>query len=423
MSWESRIMCGRGPDLQPRVLEVDSNGYLAGIGFIVDNMSSLSGASWNVDINADPGGDGTAEKPFQTIGEALSVASAGDSIAINAGTYTETGLDVSLDALELRFELGVVIDPASGTALTVSGDFCKLIGEHEITPATGETGLLVTGDECVISSSKVVGGAIGVQVTGTGVILSDCAAGYQTSIAYDLQGHQGRLYRCKTVGSSTTIGYKINGGADTGVLESCTSAGHQTSGFYIGAGSQDWTLLNCSSGSGDGRWVDVDDASVWSNFSFDDEAVHLTTFDGSGPGTDNLFKVSGCVEIQYILGGVHTALSADVDNIYLDLWDGTNSEEITDNGSGGVDTDSADAGSVFVKTEKATSVLTLLKSNQCRVEENTNFNRPRIPFILNQKKDTDTYIRLVYSGVATSGAIHWHCKWFPLTEDGFLEEV
>jgi len=142
---------------------------------------------------------------------------------------------------------------------------------------------------------------------------------------------------------------------------------------------------------------------------------------GGGGSQDNIFKVSGCVEIHYIYGDVHTILNADVDNIYLDLWDGTSSVEITDNGGGGTDTNSADVGSVFIKSEIATTAITLLQSNQGRVEENTSFRLPRTPFILNQKKDTNTYIRVVYSGVATSGAIHWHCKWEPLTEDGFVE--
>ena len=387
------------------------------------HLPLFTGDLWYVDAaQPDDTGDGRSpETAKETIGAAIGVAAAGDAITVKSGTYTETGLDMNLDALELWCEIGVTIDPASGTALTVSGNACRIKGEHTISVAAGATGLLISGDECVIADSKILNGAIGVQVTGSGVILNECAVGFQTSIAYDLQGIQGRLFRCKTVGSGATIGYKISGGADTGVLESCTSTGRQTAGYYIETGSQDWTLLRCSSGAGDGSQIDVDNANVWSGYTFDDEVFHTTTFAGGGGGTDNLFQITGSVEIQFIYGNVETVLSVDVDDIYLDLWDGTVAVEITDNA--GTDTNSADTGSLFVKTEDATAIITLLQSNQGRVHENTNFRKPLVPFILNQKKDTATYIRLTYSGVATSGAIHWHCRWEPLTEGAFVVAV
>lgn len=386
----------------------------------IEYITKFAGHSWYVDAAVASSGNGIEPAyAFKTIGEAITAASSGDRIVVKSGTYTETGLDLDKDSVELWCETGVTISPATGTALTISGNYCTVSGRLRITPAAGATGLLVSGNECVIGNVKVLKGAIGIQVTGTGVILDNCAVGFPTTIAYDLQGEQGRLHRCKTVGNASTYGYRVSNSASTGVLDSCTSMGHATAGYYIDSGSSEWTILRCSSGADEGRWVDVDNANVWSNFTFDNEVYHTTTFDGSGPGTDNLFKVTGAVEIDYIYGDVDVVLSADVDDIYLDLWDGTNSKEITD--SSGTDTDSAPVGSLFIKTEKASSAITLLKADQCRVEENTSFQRPRIPFIANQKADTDTYIRVVYSGVATSGAIHWHCRWIPLTEDGFVE--
>lgn len=381
-----------------------------------------AGRIWHVDTSAGNNNNIGTEPylAFQTITAAITASSAGDLIIVKAGTYTEVGINLTEDDIEICFQQGVLIDPASGTAMTVSGKSCKLTGKLKITPAVGAIGLLISGDECVVNNSKVLTGAIGIQVTGSGVVLNDCAAGLQTVMAYDVQGIQGRLFRCKTVGNGATHGFKINGGADTGVLQDCTSTGHTIAGFYIETGSQDWTLLNCSSGAGDGRWVDVDHANVWSNFTFDDEVYHVTTFAGAGPTNENLFQVTGSVEIDYIYGTVTTILNADVDDVYLDLWDGTVSVEITDNGGGGTDTDSADVGSLLIKTEKATTAITLLKNDQGRVEENTSFRKPRVPFVLTQKKDTDTYVRLVYSGVATGGVIEWHCKWKPLGDSGFV---
>ena len=375
------------------------------------------------DAQADDTGDGlsptTAKK---TIGAALGLTIAGDAVSVKAGTYTETGIDLNLAGLQLWCEVGTFIAPTSGVALTLSGNSCLVRGQLWVTAFAGQVGVNVTGDFAYITEVAVIGGTSGFAVSGDGSFLFDCRAGLQTVAGYNITGSRGVYDKCSTAGlGGASYGYYLNGGADIGLLLSCTSVAHGTAGFHIATGSQDWTLKDCSSGAGDGPRGDVDDANVWSNYTFDDEVVHLTTFAGGGGSQDNLFKVTGTVEILSIFGGVETILNADVDNIYLDLWDGTVSVEITDNA--GTDTNTADLGSVFIKTEIATSTITLMQSNQGRVEENTNWREPRIPFLLTQKKDTDTFIRVVYSGVATDGAIHWHCRWEPITEDGFVAAV
>jgi len=383
------------------------------------NIPLFTGTIWYVDASVGSSGNGLSPgAAFKTIGEAIAAASEGDAIRIGAGTYTETGLDVNVNSIDVWCEYGAIIAPPSGTALTISGDSCLVDGKLKVTPAAGQVGVLVSGDECVLEDVKVMNAGTGIRITGTGTILEGCAVGFPTSVGYDIQGDQTRLYHCSTVGNGATYGYKVSNGADTGVLDSCTSIGHQSAGYYIDTGSQEWTILRCSSGAGDGRWVDVDNVNVWSSFTFDCEVFHTTMFDGSGPGTDNLFKVEGSVEVKYIFGDVTTALSADVGKVYLDLWDGTNSAEITD--SAGTDVSSAPVGSLIIKTEKASSPIDLLQSDQCHVEENTSFREPRVPSVLTQKAGATTYIRLAYAGTATSGAIHWHCRWEPLTEDGFV---
>jgi len=374
---------------------------------------------------ADDTGDGrspaTAKK---TIGAALGLTVAGDAVTVKAGTYTETGIDLNLNALEMWCEIGTFLAPTSGVALTLSGNSCRVRGQLWVLAFGGQIGVNVTGDLAYITEVAVMNGTNGFAVSGDGSFLFDCRAGLQTVAAYNITGSRGIYDKCSTVGAGgDTYGYHINSGADIGLFLSCTSVNHGFGGFYIATLSANWTLKDCSSGAGDGPRVDVDDANVWSGYTYDDEVFHTTTFGGGGGSQDNLFQVTGSVEIQFIYGNVETVLSADVDDIYLDLWDGTVSAEITDNGGGGTDTNSADIGSLFIKTEIATSPITLMQSNQGRVEENTNWRDPRLPFLLTQKKDTDTFIRVVYSGVATSGAIHWHCRWEPITEDGFVATV
>jgi len=398
------------------------NGDIAGI---KGHIKLFTGHVYYVDAtNGNDNNNGEKpEKAMATIGAAISLLSFGDAIKIKAGTYTETGIDLNVANCELWFEIGSIIDPASGTALTVSANYCRVSGDHIISPTIGEIGLLISGSFCNISDGRILAGGTGMRITGQGAVIDNYACGNQTSIAFDIQGSQTRLHNCSTVGIGASYGYKINNNVDTGVLTNCTSVGHETSSYYVSAGSKNWTILNCSSGADDGRWVDVDNSNVWSNFEYADEVYHITTFAGGGGSFDNLFKITGSVQIEYIFGDVDVVLSADIDDIYLEAYDGTNAVEITDNGGGGTDVSNAGVGSLIIKTEKATAGITLYNSSQVRVGENTNFRRPRIPFFITQKSGADTYIRVVYSGVATSGKIHWHCKWEPVDEDGFVEAI
>lgn len=393
-----------------------------------EHHALFTGTVRYVSTSGDDGNDGLSPCESKlTIGAAIGVSSAGDAITVKTGTYTETGLDMNKNGLELWPELGVVISPASGSALIISSHYCKIWcpgGSLFLEPAANQTGLLISGNRAYVSDVRIncaSSANLGFDLAGNGAVLDNCRCAAPLIAAFKVQGDKVKLKCCGTGGVSgdSSIGYWVTNSCDLAWLDECTSRGHETSGYQVDTGCTYGTVTNCSSGGGDGRWTDADDAFVWSGFTFDDEVFHTTTFVGGGGSQDNLFKVSGCVEIHYIYGGVETVLSANVDDIYLDLWDGTVSVEITDNA--GTDTNSADVGSIFIKSEIATTTITLLQSNQGRVEENASFRQPRTPFILNQKKDTDTYIRLVYSGVATSGAIHWHCKWEPLTEEGFVE--
>jgi hypothetical protein len=375
-----------------------------------------------VTTDGDDANDGlTPSTAMLTWGVAIAASSPGDAISVKAGTYTETGLDMNVVGLQLWPELGVVLDPATGTALTISANFCQIVGAHKITPAAGAIGVLVSGSECIIASSKILTGATGIRVTGAGVVLNECAAGQQTAIAFDLQGAQGRMYRCKTVGVGATTGYKISNGADTGVLEQCTSVGHVTSGFYIDTGSQDWTLLSCSSGAGDGRWVDVDSANVWSDFRYADEVVKLTTFAGI-PTTYNMFKVTGAVRVSDIHGHVETVIPNTASTIHLELYSSNGPVDITL--GPGVDLDQAVAGALLVRNGASTDALDLADPNSLpAVAENTTWKDPKTVIDVVKDDSADTYIRLVLSAALASGAIHWHAHYEPLSDDGFLEPV
>ena len=384
------------------------------------HVPQFSGNVWYVSKDGNDSNSGISPLcAFLTINHAISVASAGDAITVKAGTYDETGIDLNKNSIELWFENGTILDPVSGTALTVSGDYCLIKGRHQITPAAGEIGVLISGDDCFLSSGKILNGAIGVRITGSGVVLNDYAVGYPTSIAYDIQGDQARLYLCKTTGNAATIGYKISNGADTGVLESCTSSGHATAGYYIDTGSENWTLLNCSSGAGDGRWVDKDNANVWSNFTFDDKVYSLTTFAGAAT-TYNIFKLTGSVRLIGLTGHVTTPIANTASDLHIELYSTGGTVDITD--APGPNIQALVAGATLVRNEDSTGQLDVGNPDGVPATvENINFRDPETAIDIIEDNGADTYIRLVLSVALASGAIHWHAKWIPISNDGFLE--
>ena len=391
------------------------------------HISKFGGDIWY--INKGAGDDTNSGKrpddAFETIGAGITAMADGDALNIKAGTYTEEGLDLSNDAAEMWCEIGVLIDPthagASQTALIVSGASCRIAGDLKILPEPDDAiGLLVSGAECQVEGVKVLYGQENIRVTGSGVILRRCASGFPEAgtACYDIQGAQGRYIDCNCVGDTTSYGFQINGGADTGVLENCTSAGNQTSGFHIATGSQDWTLIHCSSGAGDGRWVDTDHSNVWSGFSYADEIHKVTTFSGATTEYD-IFTLTGAVRISEIYGIVETVIPNTASTIHLELSGSGSTVDITD--SPGVDIDQAVAGAILVRNGPSTDALDLANPNSTpALAENTAWKDPKTAIDIVRADDGATVVRLVLSAALASGAIDWHCRWEPLSDNGFL---
>ena len=394
--------------------------YSSVISESIQHIFKFGGHIWHVD-GVSGNDDNTGLYPddaFLTIGKAITVYAAGDAVSIRAGTYTETGLDIALDGIELWFEIGAILDPASLTALTISGSNCKVDGILKITPDSAAVGMIVSGNECNLNNIKIVDGADCFQITGTGTILNNCLGGFPAAgkSSFNVTGAQTGLYDCGSVGDTTSCGYKVTG-SNTGILSHCTSVGNQTSGYYLDTGTLNWTVLNCSSGGGDGQRRDIDDTNVWSNFTYPETKYKEITLDGS---TDyNLFEITGAIEITEIYGHVTTELVGVNTDVYWQLYSTTSDDNITKITD--ADMGAAVVGSIIMKTEDPGKKATFFDGAGVSVDKGTDPKKKAVT--INAHNDETTYIRWVVTAGDTGGVIHFHVVWRPLTDDGFLEPV
>jgi len=406
-----------------------------------NHIAKFTGDLFFVDAGmADDTEDGsTPQKAKKTIGAAITACAAGDRLTIKAGTYTETGIDLNKNSVEMFFEIGAIIDPATGTALTISANYCRVTcegGALRITPATDQTGVLVSGNFCYLNEIRVScfetdeanSADLGFDITGDGADLRRCRVSSPDVAAFKIQGDKVKLEDCCTGGGTSaaafaSIGYWMTNNCDKSRLNNCGSQGHGTSSFYIDSGCTNPCIRDCSSGVGDGKWRDIDRVATWSDFSFDKIKTSTATLDADAETKSyNVAQITGTVLIKKVHIAVLTALSSNIRNFYLDIWDGATSKPIS--ADTGLTLDSAPAGSLITRSKDSDEVLDYQSGATCFIIENTNFRRPQTEVICGQKgDDTATYLRMTYTTTdsPSSGSLRGHVEWSPITDDGFVE--
>ena len=390
------------------------------------HIPKFGGELWFVSkgSGADTNDGKVPDRAFETIGAAITACAAGDAITIMAGTYTE---DVVLNkaSVELWCEIGAILDSA-GTCLTVSGGYNKILGELLITPAANQIGVsIITNTSNIFEDIIVMGAAstCGFDIdTALNSLIRCRVTGIKaTGKAYDIGASGNVLFDCSTAGTTTSYGFYANGTALTkGKLVNCTSVGHQTSGYYLDEISQ-FTILNCSSGAGDGKWRDVDSVNVWSNFVYPETKRKEITFTTTGAQTYNLFRVYGTVLINAISAHVTTTICDNLTLPKLETWDGTAAIEITDD-DGGALTD-LPVDSYIVKDRKVAEGLEVFDASAASVGDK--WDAKEAAFSVTAKAGVATYIRFSCTSTTTppTGALHWHVEWEPKTDNGFVEEA
>ncbi len=366
--------------------------------------------------------------PLKTIGAANLKVIDGDAINIMAGTYTETGLDITNNAIQIKCETGVKISPATGTGLTISGNDCALSGLSgplQITAAADQIGINATGDGYHLRDVIVLtaAGITGIKCAGDLGDLINCkVAGTKAGgKSFEITGGKVTLRWCGTAGNAASYGFHVNNNSDYGLMDQCFSTGNTAAGFYLASGTARWTIKLCSSGKGDGKNIDIDRANVWSNFTFDNVVDKEITFTTTGLQKYNLFKVTGCVQINKIYADVETVISSNMTAVYLETWDGTAADTITRND--GV-ISGLPANSLIAKTDKFDRTIEIASSAAGNSMDEVDAKKESFR-VVQKTGDVDTYIRMsaTSTDAPPSGVVHWYCDWSPLTGNGFLEPV
>lgn len=403
---------------------IDLAGILRRIYFSLRHLFMFTGDHWYVDAGMAASGNGFyPHTAFQTIGEAITAAVAGDSIIVKAGVYDENGLELALNGLELHCEIGTVLqDTTTGAqTLLVSGNYCKAIGLSIV--QAGQTGLNVTGNYSWFEDIITAAPTVGFDSNGLGTRFIRCYSAAHTITGFDISNANCIFRECWARGSGgATRGFYLSHiNADGGLYRNCASVGNSTSGWHVIAGADNNTFIDVSSGGGDGPRLDLGTNNTWPEYNFENLLHVVQTFAGGGGSSTNLFRVYGIVEMFYIYGIVETILNADCGNINLDVFPaGGAAVALTTAVASGA----AVAGSLIIKATDAGDPLILQSAATPFIHENTNWREPFVNTIIGEQGDgTATYIRSTYSGVATSGAIDWHIEWRPLSDDGFVAVV
>lgn len=246
--------------------------WIHGDGHSLRHVPKFTGHQWFIDgtNGSDTTNSGTQpDDALATFGAAITAASAGDSITVFAGTYTETGIDLNVAGLEVHGEIGAVIDPASGSALTISAAHC-LVTTIEVRPAAGEIGFDIASgsDHSHLDNCKQTAtGGTGFKIDSatTHILVTRSEASEYTSIGMEINGANCIIedVSCDGQGGSET-GFKLNHtNAHHNRLLSCDSIDNATASFHVIVGADDNLFHGCADTPGCGARVDAGANNAW----------------------------------------------------------------------------------------------------------------------------------------------------------------
>lgn len=231
----------------------------------IEHIEKFTGTIWFVDVTngLDTNSGESPEEPFATIGHAINSASEGDAITVKQGDYFETNLDLNLIGIELWGEIGVTIYNTTGTALTLSARNCRV--KEIVIVAPGQTALELSGNYCVLEAITCATPAIGISVSGQGNRISDVIIGAPTTTGIDVSGPYNTFREVFASNDDVAARgfYLSSSSAILNVFVSCHSIGNTTAGFETVLGADHNSFIDCTSGGGDGKRLDLGHHNLW----------------------------------------------------------------------------------------------------------------------------------------------------------------
>jgi hypothetical protein len=180
-------------------------------------------SDWYVEASAPPGGNGSAETPFQSLGETLDLLKDGDTVHVGDGIYSgKQNARIDLGSVEASFRSkngpgACIID----TGLGVDG---FLLG-----PASGEHGTLIEGFTLVGAGTSGPE-AHAIWIDRPNAVVRDCVVERwrDDGIRIETGGHGSRIERCVV-----RLGYQsgIETHADSVTVRECTLIQNSRSGI------------------------------------------------------------------------------------------------------------------------------------------------------------------------------------------------
>lgn len=401
------------------------------IGGELRHIPKFGGEMWFVSkTGGSDSNSGTApDGAFETIGAAITACAAGDAINIKAGTYVEDSILLNKNAVELWGEIGVVITPAGATTcLQVTGNSCRIRGIK--TSKASQIGFDIDGAGCMLEDCEADDNTIAYDIDGAETIIVRCRDHNASVTGFDIATAENLLYLCSTIGDTTSRGFYLShANADSNMLYQCVSTGNQTAGYEIITGCANNVIAYCVSGGGDGARVDADEINVWANYAFDNTlSKDITLSIGGGGATDeayNLFKVTGTVKINSIVGIVETALTGSNTDCFLDVYSANGSVRLSKDNQG-VTLGAAIVGSVIARLDSEDKVLSFASAAGAKLMDEIDAQKEGFRLIEDRTgaAHVATYIRFVHTGAAAcTGEIDWYVEWEPVSDDGFLASV
>ena len=292
------------------------------------HIPKFSGDLWFVDDIAglDTNTGNTVHSAYKTIGAAIAAAAAGDRIYVKAGTYTETGLDMNLAGLEMVGEIGAVIDPATGSALTISATHCY-VTMIEVRPAAGEIGFDVAAGSDYSRLTDVLQsttGATGIKIdSGTSYIVvtrSRCCE--YTATGVDIGGVECILDQvvCRGDGGAETGFSLSHTNAHRNLISQCASIDNATRSYNVAAGADDNLFQMCSDSDGCGTYADAGANNAWRGFMIADIPVaNVTQIEGADP-TDTIRDSIVDDATRFSGANIDVAISSRSSHTAANVW-------------------------------------------------------------------------------------------------------